>query len=209
MADGNVVQEWKGLLCQLKEVIAADIVISDEGEPTEIHVLSSSEKPPKSIARDVQSALMSKYGMEIDHHIISIAQIRPGLAERAGFRLMMNGVEIRISSGGLDAMVQLAHDNHLLRGVAQGLNAPFARRRCVAQATLNAIHQCVPCLFEVAGVEATSLFGESIIVSQIYSVTDNKCFVGSAVVETDQDVAVVQSVLAALNRRIAMAKQGH
>ncbi|MGD9663551.1 MAG: hypothetical protein AB7U63_20100 [Porticoccaceae bacterium] len=207
MGENQKVQEWKTLLCQVNGILSAHIVLSDLGEPAEIHVLATTDKRPKAIARDVQSALMSKYGLEVDHQIISIAQIRPEMAERLGFRLVFSGVETKARGSGLQVLVDLARNGHQMRGEAKGSNTAMSRRRCVAQATLNAIQQCVPAEFELTGVEVVNLFGRSVIVSQVYSPKDDKCYVGSAVSEADQDVAVIQSVLSALNRRIAILSQ--
>ncbi|NLW78727.1 MAG: hypothetical protein GXY32_04870 [Ruminococcaceae bacterium] len=204
----QLAQEWKTLLCQLGGILSAHVVLTEAGTPEEVHVLATTDKKPKAVARDVQSALMSKYGVEVDHQIISVAQIRPEMAERLNFRLVMGAIEVKTRGAELDVAVELLQSGHPVVGGARGSNTPFSRRRCVAQAALDAVAKCVAGSFELAGVDALPQFGQMVLVTQIYCAADNQRYVGSAVAEADQDIAVVQSVLAALNRRIAVFPQG-
>src|SRR6476469_9768381 len=68
--DDTELGEIEKELCRLPAVNAARIVTDDIGRPKELHILASSEKSPKQIARDVQSVAMASFGMEIDHRII-------------------------------------------------------------------------------------------------------------------------------------------
>lgn len=202
------VQEYKELICRLADVLSAHVVLDADGGVEEIHILATTAKRPKSIVRDVQSALASKYGVHVDHQVISVAQIRPEIAEQMGFRLVLDGVTTRTNGKELHVTVILSKGDCKLQGEATGANTAFSRRRTVALACLTAISQCTSTPFELAGVEAVTLFGESIFVCQVYSPIFDKSFVGSAVAEQDTDVAVVQCVLAALNRRIAILPGG-
>ncbi len=208
MKEAGRVQEYKELLCQLAEVMSAHVVLNTEGEVEEIHVLASTAKSPKAIVRDVQSALVSKYGVRVDHQIISVAQIHRDLAEQMTFRLVLDGVATRTSNKELQVTVTLKKGGQMLRGESTGANTLFSRRRTVALACLAAISQCTSTLFELAGIETVSLFGENIFVCQVYSPTFDKRYVGSAVAGQDADVAIVQCVLSALNRCIAVLPGG-
>src|SRR5512146_99634 len=44
----------------------------------EIHVLTSSERPPKNIVRDVQTVLRTGLGVGIDHRVVSVARAQSG-----------------------------------------------------------------------------------------------------------------------------------
>lgn len=204
MQQSGRVQEYRELLCRLADVLSAHVVLDGAGRPEEIHVLATTDKKPKAIVRDVQSALASRYGVEVDHQLVSVAQIRPEMAERMGFRLVLGGVTTRTDGRRLQVSVTLSRGGEPLRGEARGANTAFSRRRTVALAALDAIAQCTTQAFELAGVESLSLFGSSVLVVQVYCPADDKSYVGSAVAEQDADVAVIQSVLAALNRRIAI-----
>ncbi len=205
MTNAQLTQEWKELLCQLDGVLSAHVVFSELGVPEEVHVLATTQKRPKAIARDVQSALISRFGTDIDHHIISVAQIQPEMMERLDSRLVFTGVQIRVEGVNVVATVMLKRGGREVEGSASGTNLQYTRRRCVAMATLDAITKCTQLIFELAGVESVPLFGSEVVVSQVFSPADGRCLVGSSVSEADQDVAVVQSVLGAVNRRVALA----
>lgn len=59
----------------LRDVRSAKIVADDVGRILAVHVVSSSERSAKQIARDVESVLVAKLGIAIDHRKISIAQV--------------------------------------------------------------------------------------------------------------------------------------
>ena len=52
-------------------------VRADGDDLIEVHVVSSSDRSPKQIARDVQAVLRTDLGLGIDHRIVSVALARP------------------------------------------------------------------------------------------------------------------------------------
>ena len=74
--------DWQALISKLGGVFSAHVVFSEAGEPTEIHVLASNRRNVKSIVRDVQSAISARYNVEVDYHIISVAQVTPDMLAR-------------------------------------------------------------------------------------------------------------------------------
>lgn len=70
---------WQELICRLEGVQAAQVVFAENGMPCEIHVLAGPEKSSKSLVRDIQSALTAQFGVQVDHRIISVAQLSEGL----------------------------------------------------------------------------------------------------------------------------------
>jgi len=59
----------------LKDVKSASIVPDDKGSIMEAHIVAAMGRSPKQIARDVESMLVAKLGIPIDHRKISVAQI--------------------------------------------------------------------------------------------------------------------------------------
>lgn len=200
-------REYRDLLCRLSDVLSAHVVLDVAGDIEEVHILATSDKKPKAIVRDVQSALASRYGVQVDHQLVSVAQIRPEMAERLAFRLVLGGVAIQTDGKKLKARVTLTRGGLPLIGEASGTNTAFSRRRTLALAALDAIGQCTPQPFELGGIEAVALFGQSMLVAQVYSPGDDRSYVGSSVADTDADIAAVQSVLSALNRRLAISPE--
>ena len=58
-----------------RDVRSATIVGSPVGHILEVHVGALPGRNPKQIARDVESMIVAKLGMPIDHRKISVAQV--------------------------------------------------------------------------------------------------------------------------------------
>ena len=196
---------WQELICRLEGVQAAQVVFAENGMPCEIHVLAGPEKSSKSLVRDIQSALTAQFGVQVDHRIISVAQLSEGLAPRGDFRLAHTGLEIKSAGGRVSASVTLARGCDTYTGHGDSANTPFARRRCVSEAALAAVNRAAgETCFELASVDAVTLAGQGIVVTQVYSLRDGQRLLGSAFLNEDPDNAAVHSVLSAVNRRLSV-----
>ena len=191
---------WQELICRLEGVQAAQVVFAENGMPCEIHVLAGPEKSSKSLVRDIQSALTAQFGVQVDHRIISVAQLSEGLVPRGDFRLAHTGLEIKSAGGRVSASVTLARGCDTYTGHGESANTPFARRRCVSEAALAAVNRAAgETCFELASVDAVTLAGQGIVVTQVYSLRDGQRLLGSAFLN-----AAVHSVLSAVNRRLSV-----
>lgn len=196
---------WQELICRLEGVQAAQVVFAENGMPCEIHVLAGPEKSSKSLVRDIQSALTAQFGVQVDHRIISVAQLSEGLAPRGDFRLAHTGLEIKSAGGRVSASVTLARGCDTYTGHGESANTPFARRRCVSEAALAAVNRAAgETCFELASVDAVTLAGQGIVVAQVYSLRDGQRLLGSAFLNEDPDNAAVHTVLSAVNRRLSV-----
>ena len=196
---------WQELICRREGVQAAQVVFAENGMPCEIHVLAGPEKSSKSLVRDIQSALTAQFGVQVDHRIISVAQLSEGLAPRGDFRLAHTGLEIKSAGGRVSASVTLARGCDTYTGHGESANTPFARRRCVSEAALAAVNRAAgETCFELASVDAVTLAGQGIVVAQVYSLRDGQRLLGSAFLNEDPDNAAVHSVLSAVNRRLSV-----
>lgn len=196
---------WQELICRLEGVQAAQVVFAENGMPCEIHVLAGPEKSSKSLVRDIQSALTAQFGVQVDHRIISVAQLSEGLVPRGDFRLAHTGLEIKSAGGRVSASVTLARGCDTYTGHGESANTPFARRRCVSEAALAAVNRAAgETYFELASVDAVTLAGQGIVVTQVYSLRDGQRLLGSAFLNEDPDNAAVHSVLSAVNRRLSV-----
>ena len=196
---------WQELICRLEGVQAAQVVFAENGMPCEIHVLAGPEKSSKSLVRDIQSALTAQFGVQVGHRIISVAQLSEGLVPRGDFRLAHTGLEIKSAGGRVSASVTLARGCDTYTGHGESANTPFARRRCVSEAALAAVNRAAgETCFELASVDAVTLAGQGIVVTQVYSLRDGQRLLGSAFLNEDPDNAAVHSVLSAVNRRLSV-----
>src|ERR671919_677812 len=60
-------------LLRVPGVMSASVV--GEETPREIHVVATPERSPKQIVRDVQSLTSARFGISIDHRIVSVVQL--------------------------------------------------------------------------------------------------------------------------------------
>ena len=201
--------DWQSLISKLNGVFASHVVFSEQQEPIEIHVLASNRRNVKSIVRDVQSAISARYGLDVDYHIISVAQVTSNLITGMGFRLIYSGISMRSSGKEVEVSVILARDEERFTGTAIGSSIPFSRMRCIAQATLDAVKACTngTSFFELASVEVIQSNARAIVVSQVFCLPENTPLIGCVYAEPDQDAAVAQSVLDAINRKLEIYTQ--
>lgn len=201
---------WQELICRLDGVYAANVVLCEDDTPKEIHILASYTKSPKSLTRDVQSALMAAFNIDVDYRIISIAQIHPEFHDEST-RLCYAGIDAKYFNGQGSISVYLSCGDSQFKGEATytGRNTS-AHLRGVALATLNAITQYISNksekynYYDMISSEIVEIGGMPV---NIVTLCDDKGkqFIGSSFIKEHHDDAVVRSVLDALNRRICKA----
>ncbi len=65
------------LILRLRDVRSCRIMTDETGAIAEIHVVASSDRPPKMIARDVETALKAELGLQIDYRKIGVVLMDP------------------------------------------------------------------------------------------------------------------------------------
>lgn len=195
-------------LSRLDSVDAAR-VINQGDKITEIHVIAASDKPTKQIARDVQSLAMARFGLPIDHRVISVVQINPeqldlSVVARAalmGVSESPNGVRTTIK-------VTLRYEDEEHVGTATGPAVASARLRLVGEATIDAIEKTFDAVPPIAldSITKTHVGSHDVIVAIVVAAGargGEDLNVGSAVSLSSDDDAGVRAVLNALNRRLS------
>ena len=219
-------EQCRQLLSALAGVYAAG-VRTVEDELVEIHVLASTERSPKQISRDVQSVLFAAYGIEVDHRIISIAQLPndPFLtqnkqldedpdvlrADSDGIRQirpLFCGIDFSSKNGYYEVSVHLSLNDRIYNGSARCRDTAFQRYRAAAQATLNAIHAMLDNdYFTILDVKPISIWDVTIMISVIEYQEWNSLhpilLTGTAIQRDSDAASIVRSTLDALNRCIS------
>ena len=210
-------------LTGLKDVRSARIVTDDAGGILEIHVVADTTRSAKMVARDVESMLVAKIGMSIDHRKISVAQVdgaseapvaprhkkaseTPAGLHLAGDdrRIEFIGVSLAQSNLVAQARVELARDGVGTVAEATGADSTASVLRIVAEATIEAIQRYFENggLFTVTAVEQTTVGGTSIIVVCVAHVFERseRTLVGACPTNGDVPRAVALATLDAVNR---------
>jgi hypothetical protein len=210
-------------------VKSAKIVADGAGGILAVHVVSSSDRSAKQIARDVESVLVAKLGLAIDHRKISIAQVdeessSPETAastpepaaepERAlpphglavvNRRIEFIGVSVAQSQNMAEARVELSMGGVTSAAAVGGVDASASVLRIVADATLQAVQQYFEDggLFVVAAVEQATVGGKPVIVVDVSHLAERqeKALLGACPVSgRDLPRATALATLDAVNR---------
>jgi hypothetical protein len=188
---------------------------------TEIHVLTSSERPAKQIVRDISTLIRTRFGQTIDHRVVSVAYTREGvvaaeeqasapepladapLAPRAE-RIRFVSVNLYVSGPRAQAQVELRWKGLTRMGSATGTATRDGAHELVATATVAALEEFLEddVSLGVSGVEFVRLGrSESAVVGlTLLAHRQEKMLAGCCTVEQDVPQAVALATLAALNR---------
>ena len=217
---GAELRELEDELCRLAGVLAVRIVGDRSGRPIEVHVLADHSKPAKQTVRDVRAVAQTVFGWEIDHRIVSVAQLKTNDEDApVGIELPRSESRARVVSIHVEAVgvraevrVVLADSEREYSGFADGSVASVARPQLVAAAALDAVRQIEPAAdaVHVAGAEIMRVGSSRVaIVTVVYVDPPTELVVsGSAVVRRDRDDAVARALLDATNRRLPKVERG-
>ena len=130
-------------------------VIGDD-EPAEIHIVASLQRSPKQVVRDVQSLAAARFGMPIDHRIVSVVQLdeEPEQPERQAVRPILERVVM--ASRGQSSWVKVGlgwPDGRSTEGAGSAGATREARARGATVALLQALESVLPWLSEARCAE--------------------------------------------------------
>ena len=218
---GGLLHDLEDELCRLSGVLAVRVVGDRSDRPIEVHVLADQTKTPKQTVRDVRSVAQTVFGIELDHRIVSVAQldttesdVPAGIVVPVGGerRARVGSVHVDSDSLRVEVRVTLVDNDQDHVGYAEGSIAAVARPYLVATATLDALRQIEPAADAVhlASAEISRIGSNRVaVVTVVYVDPPHELFVsGSAVVRRDRDDAVARALLDATNRRIARSERG-
>ncbi len=207
------------LLRTVEGVDSLKIVPDGHGAIDEVHVLSSSGLGAKQIVRNIESALLAQFGLQIDHRKISIAQVReqdlprehaepePEPAQQPR-RIILRGFHVDRRAGERVLFrVRLGDGDKTYEAQAQGPDYAKARLEVAAQAVLTALSRATEgaSTFGVEGVSQVDLFGRRMVVALVHASAGRATLSlpGIAEVRDSVEEAVVLACLNATNRWIA------
>jgi len=217
---------------RLRDVEGVSVRV-DGADLLEIHVVSSSDRSPKQIVRDVQAVLRTDLGMSIDHRIVSVALARaPGAASAVAAppaparasaparapepippepvrddRIRYENANLIVNGQKTQAQVELRWKGLPRIGNASGWSSRDDAHRLVAQATALAVQEFLsdPIALNVRDVSFVETGGHrvAVVVITLLAHRHEKVLCGSCSLERDSTQAVVLATLSALNRLVA------
>ncbi|NLF28477.1 MAG: hypothetical protein GX592_11330 [Clostridiales bacterium] len=213
MPTKDLIRSCGTLLSKIPGVFSVNVSTDSLGDISDIHILATTRRNAKQISRDVQSALAAAFKLEIDHRIISIAQIESDTYagvdcrdRNAEIRLRYTGMNVSMRSGKRTYQVRLSRDDEEFLGEAECANAPRQKRRAVAEATIQALEAALGLEGKLGLVliHNIDLEGIQVVLTAIEcpEASDGRLLIGAAHCARNDDEAecVVRSTLDALNR---------
>lgn len=168
-AEGWTIQSVEKLLVSLTGVVSVRIVAKPGGDIEEIHVLTTLEVSPKQTVRNIESALLAHFDIQVDHRKISVARTSAhkkveveatpvaAPAERSasdpvplraiqespeGSRFLFVGHQVESERSHIVRMrVTLMLGDQRFEGEAAGTDLPRARLDTVARATIDCVEK--------------------------------------------------------------------
>jgi hypothetical protein len=221
--------EAERLIVTLKNVTGVNVTRGPEGSIEEIHVFADGGRPPKSIVRDVKSALKAVLRVDVDYRKISVAMRKSADGEpeeavvvvpiedieaeedREGARPRFLSISLHVEDLRSTARVGLALGEREVVGEAAGATGRDAALRLVAAATLEALQSLLAeeVAFHLAGVEMLSIGGDEVVVVNVHCLSERteRTLIGGAAVTRDRNQAIVHATLGAVNRVLGRMKQ--
>lgn len=207
---------------RISGIQAARVVTGPGGRVAEVHVLAGRERGAKQLVRDVQSVMLTNFGIDIDYRTVSVVQLdeaaapappvggalprsdQPVAPEAAGIpRAAIVRLVTETASFTTEVRVGIAINANERAGMARGPST--AGLRLVANATIDAVAEMLHAsAVEVTSAELVTVGSVQVAVAVVRLATSRgeQTLVGSAVVRKDANDAVARATLDALNRVI-------
>ncbi len=201
------VSDCETVLKRIKDVIGARVVSGETGSIEEVHILASSGRAVRYIIRDVESAIMVAFGVNLDRRKISVAQIGEGSMPYAQNRVQLEKIEIVSQPDGAEVAVHLKLADQKAQGVRQGQPTHRNWLEMASCATLDALSEFMKqevcfCLLDVTVTSIKDL-RVGLVSLLVTKGGKDEVLTGSCPVSLDDREAVVKATLDALNRRFS------
>ncbi len=210
MISTKLAEEMRQLICQLQGVVAAQVVLDEKGDLTEVHILSESDRSPKQLVRDVESAVQAQLGVRVDHKKVSVAQVDrskdAAALPRPLTRIELAKIDLSVSGLDCQARVTLSRNGTESHGAATGHSSKENLLRLTASATANAVKQFLGDAYWLLleDVVSLSLVKREVVMVLLVLVTPESSIelVGAAIVRRSLQEAVAAATLNAINRYV-------
>ena len=219
--------ELEHAIRRIQGIQAARVVSGAGGRISEVHVLAGRDRGAKQLVRDVQSVILTNFGIDIDYRTVSIVQLddvnarpepigsaSPPAPDRQPApeptplatsvpRPAIVRLQTETASFSTEVRVGVAVHANERAGMARGPSS--AGLRLVATATVDA----VSAMLRASAVDVTSAelvtVGNAqvaLVVLRLATSRGEQSLTGSAIVRKDGNDAVARATLDALNRVI-------
>lgn len=203
-------EPWKELILQLPGIMGVEFTLEND-VIREVHVLSDQSRGAKQIVRDIQSAMLARFQVELDHRLISVAQV-PGPAAVAHNRPVFDRLEIATGRDGSSAVVHLSLDGKIYSGDARCDLSTIGRFRSISLATVTALNQILEPQSSLSLEEVRSISvgdHQAVLVGLLLKAGGKtEPLLGACYEGQDPNFCVALATLDAVNRRLSTLPRG-
>lgn len=211
-------------ILRIQGIQAARVVAGPGGRVSEVHVLAGRERGAKQLVRDVQSVILTNFGVDIDYRTVSVVQLdevapqvapsvaSTGPAQSAAVpaspaqtyetaRPAIVRLASETSSFTTEIRIGIEYESRERSGSARGPSA--SGLRIVAGATVDALEGMIGASsIEVQSAElmTVGLVQMAVVVLRLTTSRGDQLLTGSAIVRKDANDATARATLDALNR---------
>jgi len=225
---GWSIEDAERLLMSLKGVVSARLITRPGGEVEEIHLLTTEEVTAKQTVRNVESALLARLDLAVDHRKISVAQTkeRPAVLDApeptvrllpepplGQNRLLFQAHQVETErSHQVKHRVEIEWRGERYVGSASAADLPRPRLEAVSRATLGAVEAALMKELEEGsgpgvtlardGVKLVDAFDRKFVLVAVNAMSgrDVTPLAGATVVEVSSDRAAILATLQATDR---------
>ena len=223
----EAIRRAEQLIVRIRGVTACRIAVNGGGEVTEVHVVAATDKPPKLVARDVESCLKAELGIDVDYKRIGVVIVGDGEPDASPVeassaapadvveefpieehpsRFAFRSVNLFMSREGVRVEVELVRDGVEAFGSKVDQNICGEPWPLVAEATLRAVSEyldddirlCLGGVLKVALGDASAF----LVRVDVVDARSAKQLAGCSIIAGDQNQSVVFAALDAVNRVI-------
>ncbi len=194
-------------LSQIRGVYASSVILDQNRDLSEIHIVSSTARKPKQIVRDIETLLFVKHRLKIDYRKISLVQ----LPDENLLRLPMARPEIhRVIEDNLGdrkrIRVEIQAAGKIAIGEAHERTDNPTPLRTGAKAAINGIEKLTGSAVDISLEDATSfqigLREISLVILKCNIENREETFVGAGFIGSRPAESAARATLDAMNRRI-------
>ncbi len=198
----------EGQLTSIPGILAVRLVPGYERDVDELHVVTTPERGAKSTVRDVQTVLLARCGVNIDHRVVSVVQLEERQLAAAPARVQLQRVGTIRAGNRMVAEVTLGHHDRHADGTADGAATSGGHAGAVARATLSAFHGLLDTELGIelrdASLVAVGGHELAVVLLELRDDRGEELRSGTALVQGTSADALARSVLDALNRTIVL-----
>jgi hypothetical protein len=202
--------EIENSLTQLEGIASCKFVLDNDGKLVEIHVLAHPTRTAKQVVRDVESFLLVKFNLPIDHKIISVAQVKHDEINLEKNRVKIKEVKVSHSGMTSEAFVNLEYEGNCYSGEVKGTSTARNKVRMIVQATLLAVETCFTSAYtftleDIQQIHIAGKQGYAVAISLVAGGYED-ILLGAALTKSSESEAIVKATLNAVNRILSKDK---